>query len=130
MSADDSICMHTPKCTHAWERGNHGVAQTGGKVRPEYLQREVKGHPFPSFWLSACLPAKLTNTHGGAAAYNRARFAEENLIEGSQWISQLVSLDIFPGKNSFIHSCIHQICSSNTTKHLLSTRYYSEQQSE
>lgn len=63
-----------------------------------------EGASISSFWLSAYLPAKLTNTHGGAAA-SRARFAEENLIEGSQWISQLVSLDIFPLER--IPSSIH-----------------------
>ena len=101
---------------HKLEAGETRISEEGGE-----------GASIPSVWLAACLPAKLPNTHGGAAAYNRARFAEENLIEGSQWISQLVSLDIFPWKeflHPFMHSSDH---SSNTTKHLLSTRYCSEQ---
>lgn len=53
-------------------------------------------------------------------------FPEQNLIEGSQWISQLVSLDIFPWKE-FLHPFRHSFGrSTNTVEHLPSARHCSE----
>lgn len=53
-------------------------------------------------------------------------FPEQNLVEGSQWISQLVSLDIFPWKE-FLHPFMHSFGrSTNTVEHLPSARHCSE----
>lgn len=62
-----NLCAHTQM--HArFARRNHGVL-VWRSVQQDTSNMEVKRHQFPSFQLSAYLPAKLTNTHVGTGSY-------------------------------------------------------------
>ena len=61
VSADDSICMHTPKCTHAWKRETMELHKL--EVGETRISEEGGEGASISLLLAVCLSASQTNQH-------------------------------------------------------------------
>lgn len=103
-----NLYAHTQMHTRL-EKGNHGVAQTGGRWDQNIWRGRWRGIHFPpSGWLPVCQPNWPTPMVGLLLTTGPA-LQRRTWLKVHSGFHSWFPLTFSPGKNSFIHSCIHQI---------------------